>query len=423
LVALYYTLSPPIAKVIAGSEVLRAFVRFWLVPVVAWAALVLWSPILGLGIALVALGLGAWLAFRVFPWIKWAVSGGAIRLSEEGRPSRRGPLWQRLALWGCVLFVLALAGLVEAGQGKRSHAEIRLELVGEVHLPQATWFALIRDQKTGHLGVYKSGEAIFEGGENLPLGKIVEVHDHALVLTLPSGQAVKIPRGARLPGQRGLIFVRSTLIDTIRYQVRFGAATASGGDYSVIGISGGRAILQRDSIAQEDKASAGPLAVKGPPKGQEGAPRAGGPPSLQEGATLAEVVDHIPLAEVEPDTWEVPGRQVMELGNHLEPLLMETLRSATPTFTMAGGVGLRINTSLGSGTLDRRGFKIGYAKMAQRTGLEVGDVIISVNEQPVNSIGGLARIYRELRSNSSLSEVKVVIKRGEEMRALTYRIR
>ncbi len=61
--------------------------------------------------------------------------------------------------------------------------------------------------------------------------------------------------------------------------------------------------------------------------------------------------------------------------------------------------------------------------MAQRTGLEVGDVIISVNEQPVNSIGGLVRIYRDLKSNSALSEVKVVIKRGDQVRTLTYRIR
>ena len=102
---------------------------------------------------------------------------------------------------------------------------------------------------------------------------------------------------------------------------------------------------------------------------------------------------------------------------------METLRSATPTFTMAGGVGLRINTSLGSGTLDRRGFKIGYVKMAQRTGLEVGDRILFVNGQAVNSAGGLFRIYRQIKSDSSLSEVKVVINRNNQLRTLTYRLR
>ncbi len=68
MVAVYYTLSPPLAELIAGSEILRVIVRAGLVPIIGWAALVLWSPSLGLGIPIVALGLGVWLARR-----KWAV--------------------------------------------------------------------------------------------------------------------------------------------------------------------------------------------------------------------------------------------------------------------------------------------------------------------------------------------------------------
>ena len=68
-VKLYYTLSPPLAELIAGSEILRTIVRAGLVPIIGWAALVLWSPSLGLGIPIVALGLGVWLARR-----KWAVN-------------------------------------------------------------------------------------------------------------------------------------------------------------------------------------------------------------------------------------------------------------------------------------------------------------------------------------------------------------
>ncbi len=75
------------------------------------------------------------------------------------------------------------------------------------------------------------------------------------------------------------------------------------------------------------------------------------------------------------------------------------------------------------GTLDRRGFLIGYGKLARRAGLEVGDRVLFVNGQPVNSIGGLVRIYRQLRSESALSEVKVVINRNNQLQTLTYRIR
>ncbi len=123
-----------------------------------------------------------------------------------------------------------------------------------------------------------------------------------------------------------------------------------------------------------------------------------------------------------PDTWEIPRREVRELGNHVGPLLVETLRSARPILTK-DGIGLRVNNSLGSGTLDHRGFRIGYAKMAQRTGLDVGDRILFVNGEPVNSVGGLVRIYRKLKSDPDLSEVNVIIKRGEEVKTLRYRIR
>ena len=64
-VTAYYRMSPPLAKLIEASEFLRAIVRAALLPVFGWAALVLWSPGLGLGVSLVALAFGVWLALRV----------------------------------------------------------------------------------------------------------------------------------------------------------------------------------------------------------------------------------------------------------------------------------------------------------------------------------------------------------------------
>ncbi|MGE5851392.1 MAG: CFI-box-CTERM domain-containing protein, partial [Candidatus Methylomirabilota bacterium] len=59
LVSVYYTLSPPLAAVIARSETLRTLVRVALAPIIQWAALVLWSPTLGLGVLLLPVGLAA----------------------------------------------------------------------------------------------------------------------------------------------------------------------------------------------------------------------------------------------------------------------------------------------------------------------------------------------------------------------------
>lgn len=58
LVAWYYSISPPLARLIAESEHLRALVRIGLLPLVGWAALFLWSPMIGLSIPVAAVALG-----------------------------------------------------------------------------------------------------------------------------------------------------------------------------------------------------------------------------------------------------------------------------------------------------------------------------------------------------------------------------
>ncbi len=75
-VALYYTVSPPLAELIAGSEVLRTIVRVGLVPILGWAALMLWSPTLGLAFSLVLLGLVAWLALWIARRRRWVGGEG-----------------------------------------------------------------------------------------------------------------------------------------------------------------------------------------------------------------------------------------------------------------------------------------------------------------------------------------------------------
>jgi len=83
LVWLYYALSPALAEVIAGSETLRAIVRAGLIPIIGWAAVVLWAPSLGIGIPLVALALGVWLALRGVRRRWRAAAGLAVLLSSD----------------------------------------------------------------------------------------------------------------------------------------------------------------------------------------------------------------------------------------------------------------------------------------------------------------------------------------------------
>jgi S1-C subfamily serine protease len=129
------------------------------------------------------------------------------------------------------------------------------------------------------------------------------------------------------------------------------------------------------------------------------------------------------MREVAPDSWEVASAQLKQVGDHAGELFSEALASAVPSLTPWYGVALKVATSLGGGTLDRRGFLVENLKLAQRAGLELGDRILLVNDEPVNSLSGLYRMYKKLNSDSAVSEVTVVVNRDNRLRTLTYRLR
>lgn len=137
----------------------------------------------------------------------------------------------------------------------------------------------------------------------------------------------------------------------------------------------------------------------------------------------ASLVSAASLREVAPDTWEVPARDAQDLGSHAGQVFSEALASATPRLTPWYGVALTVNTSVGGGTLDRRGFLVESLTLAQRAGLELGDRILFVNDEPVTSLGGLYRMYKKLSADAAVSDVTVVVNRANRLRTLTYRVR
>jgi hypothetical protein len=325
-----------------------------------------------------------------------------------------------VSLFLCV----AIPTLLRADPGRDAKAPARVAFTAELRLPELTRFALFRDPEAEHLDLHRPGEPLFAGTDPIPLGKVVAVREESLVIFLTGGQTVEILKGGRLPGRRVLIFERSVLLDTLRFQVRYGTPTAPpGAGYSVVELRGRQAILQRDALPGEGQATGGVAAEAGRPADSLAALVPPGATSRPPADKLADLVNRMPLREVAPDTWEVPTKDAMALESHVGELLAETLRSSTLSLTSQSGVALNVETSLGTGTLDRQGFLINSLKLAQRMGLEMGDRILFVNDHAVNSLASLYHLYRSLKSDPGVSEVKVVVTRRSQIRTVTYRLR
>ncbi|MGH7426132.1 MAG: hypothetical protein ACREJP_08185, partial [Candidatus Methylomirabilales bacterium] len=81
-----------------------------------------------------------------------------IPASGEQVPRHRRVLKRVLAVSCCLVFLLAPADLLQAGQAQKPQPESRVEVVGDVRLPQPARFALIRDASTGLVSLHREGE-------------------------------------------------------------------------------------------------------------------------------------------------------------------------------------------------------------------------------------------------------------------------
>ncbi|HXZ43486.1 MAG TPA: VCBS repeat-containing protein, partial [archaeon] len=329
LVAFYYRASPPAAQIIAGSETMRALVRVALAPIIGWAVLALWSPLVGLATLIATAFLGGWIAL----WVGRTAISNRRRWASSHGSRNPAPHPVMLLVWltlGASLFMLLTCPTpVTGATARNARVEVQTEFKAEVRLPTPTWFALLRDPETGHQGLHKAGEPIFAGTEPLPLGTLVTVNADALVLTRPSGEPVRIGEGSRLPGHRKLLFVRSVLLDTLRFEVRTGGPPASPGEeYSVTQIQGRQAILQRGRFPGEGPGTA-PLFA-----GNRADPAGAAGPAATTKRPLVALLNGLPMREVARDTWEISARDSREIGSYVGAFLSEAMASATPSLTL-----------------------------------------------------------------------------------------
>lgn len=410
LVAWYYALSPPLAKAIAGSETLRTLVRAGLVPLVWWAALVLWSPIVGLGVPVVILGLAGWWALRVAQRRKWAGVGrlafGLVVLATV------------VALAGAAWTAERLGG-TPAGNLARPEPEGGERLgqpTAEVTFARPQRFAILTEVATKRQRVYEVGDVLADPRDVTRTIKIQRIDRARLHLWDGRTQRrIVVVVGDLVPGFANWRVTSTALLTGLDYRYVVGPEPRDP-EPRLLAIHGNRAALQVEIPSPR------PVSER-PESSESGIGGTGTPTPTLTRKLDATLLGRVRVTETGTHSYEVSASDVREVLDHGGRVLAETWPTVSPLVSPQEGFGLQIRSPIADGVLGPRGFRVTSPNLATRAGIEVGDVILAVNGQAVNSFLDLYKLYRDVRKDPRPSLVELQLDRQGMPVTKTYRIR
>jgi S1-C subfamily serine protease len=92
-------------------------------------------------------------------------------------------------------------------------------------------------------------------------------------------------------------------------------------------------------------------------------------------------------------------------------VLAEAWPTLWPRVSLQDGVSLQLRSPVADGVLGPRGFRVTSPNLAERAGIELGDVVLAVNGQAVNSLGDLYSLYQQVQREARLSTVELGLER------------
>lgn len=242
------------------------------------------------------------------------------------------------------------------------------------------------------------GEPIFQAGDPAALGVITDIRPDALTVRVPGKTGpIRVRRGGKIGTRGGLTYEASVLIQAIQYRTRTVSGPekqSAGGEWSLVEVQAGRAVLQRDVLP---------------------------PPSPTQ--ALEERIRNVRLVAVAPYTWELSSADVRTAMESGEAVAVQALGEGNIGFSVGPGLEPEIKTPLANVRLGSQGLLITDPMLAQRAGLRVGDRILAVNDQPIQGMSGLVQAYIAVKRTPNLSSVRVLIERQGLPLTLTFRVR
>lgn len=277
-------------------------------------------------------------------------------------------------------------------------------------------FATIMEPSSKRQRLYGVGDVLPDPQGSGGGYRITQIEERRLQLgSLRGRKAVWIAVGGVIPGRRGRRVIGTPILRTVEYRyVRTGGPLDA--EPRVVELREGYASLEVDT----------PLAVSPSPPTETATPATPRPASHTSEArrtfenTLLGRVRVTPTAK---DAYEINADDLNAALEHSGQLLAEAWPRIWPDVSFRHGMSFDVQSPVANGTLGPRGFRVTSPNLAERAGVEVGDVIVGVNGQPVNSFLDVYRVYTQMQRDPSLSVIQLDVERHGQRVTNTYRIR
>jgi hypothetical protein len=277
-------------------------------------------------------------------------------------------------------------------------------------------FAIVNEPQVKWRRLYGKGDVIPDG-RGPDRGLVVEeIETTGLrVREVRSQKPFPVAIGAAIPGAAGRLLAETILLEGVNYRY-VNVKESVDLEPRVIHIQGRRAWLEIRSTVSQPALAAAPTAAAPAAQPAEYA--------LQTQHRLdATVLGRVRVKEAGRDAYEISAADVRMAMNHAEQVLMETWSTVRPMLSWEQGVAFRVQSPIADGVLGAQGFKVTSPNLAERAGIALGDVILAVNDQPINGFSDLFRLYRQVKADPRLSAVQLKIERQGQLVTKTYRIR
>ena len=286
----------------------------------------------------------------------------------------------------------------------------------EVTFPAPQRFAIVGEPHAKRRRLYASGDIVpnvkVEGQ-----GYIVEevLPDGLQLRDTRSQKSVRMGVGVVIPDTGGRRLEGTVLLDGVEYRYVKGA-DAPDPEPRLLQVRERRAQLEVDATASQVVASAVPPVPSAPP------PESEIPLQLQQQLDKT-ILEKVRVKPAGRDTYEISAADVQMALEHGGKILMEAMATVRPMLSLDEGINFRVRSPVADGVFGPRGFRVDNPNLAQRAGIEAGDVVLAVNGQPINGFGDLFQLYQQAKRDQGISVIELNLQRKGQLMTKTYRIR